>query len=121
MSTATQPPIIAPTGKDPAIELKSAAQLYWLYAFFLAVPLGIVVATLEQKPDSLGITLMAGVGVYLALLTLAGFLLFKKKKAGLYFGWSVLPLILLSIPIGTAMGIFIISKITKPDVKALLA
>lgn len=106
--------------KTPETELKSAAQLYWLYSFFLALPLGIVVALAESKPDKVGIVIFSCLGVYLLLLVLAGALLYKKRKAGLFLGWALIPLILLSVPIGTAVGIFIITKITKTEVKALL-
>lgn len=111
----------APRPKTSETELKSAAQLYWLYAFFLALPLGIVVALSESKPDRVGLILFSCLGIYLLLLVFAGVLLFKKKKAGLYLGWVLVPFILLSIPIGTIVGVFIITKITKPEVKALLA
>jgi hypothetical protein len=57
---------------------------------------------------------------YPVLLFVAGILLLERKKAGLYLSWVLMPLILLSIPIGTLIGIFIINKITKPEIKALL-
>lgn len=120
MSTATPPPLQIKVVKDPENELKSASQLYWLYAFFLGLPLGIVIALSESKPDKVGIAIFSCIGVYLLLLVFAGGLLFKRKKVGLYLGWILMPLILLSFPIGTAVGVFIIMKITKPDVKALL-
>src|ERR1700722_1062556 len=108
------------TGKDPNTELKSAAQLYWLYAFCLALPMAIVLALSQKKPDSVAITIFSCFGIYLLLLIIAGILLFKKKKYGLYLGWILTPLILLSFPIGTVFGIFIITKIVKKEVRALL-
>lgn len=116
------PPVIQQRGtKTPETELKSAAQLFWLYAFFLALPLGIVVALSETKPDQLGVVLLCGAALFLSLLVTSGVMLFLKKKAGLYLGWVLVPFILLSFPVGTAVGVFIIMKLTKPDVKALLA
>lgn len=115
------PPVIPRAGtKAPETELKSAAQLFWLYSFFLALPIGIVVALSETKPDQLGVVLLCGSVLFLSLLITSGVLLFLKKRAGLYLGWVLVPFILLSFPIGTAVGVFIIMKITKPDVKALL-
>jgi uncharacterized protein YneF (UPF0154 family) len=43
-----------------------------------------------------------------------------KIRLGLYLGWLLMPLILVGFPIGTAIGAFIISKLLKADVKALL-
>lgn len=109
-----------PLPKSASTELKNAAQLYWLYAFFLAVPLGIVLAVSESKPDSFAVTFVLCFAVYLTLLAIAGGLLYAKRKAGLYLGWGLMPLILLSFPIGTAVGVFIISKLRLPGVKSLL-
>lgn len=106
--------------KEPAAELKSAAQLYWLYSFSLALPMVIVIALSGKPSDSVAVTLLSCVAFYIFLLVLAGFLLFKRKKMGLFLGWILIPLILLAFPIGTAFGVFIITKIVKPDVRALL-
>ena len=111
----------SPRPKTSETELKSAAQLYWLYAFFLALPLAIVVALSESKPDKVGFVIFSCLGVYLVLLVLAGVMLFRKKKTGLYLGWVLMPFILLSFPIGTIVGVLIIIKVTKPEVKTLLA
>ncbi len=111
----------APRPKGPETELKSAAQLFWLYAFLLALSLGIVVALAESDFDRVGVVIFCGLGVYLLLLVLAGFLLFRRRKAGSYLGWALLPVILLSVPIGTIVGVVIITKITNPEVKALLS
>ena len=120
MTATTPTPLPKKSGKDPATELKSAAQLYWLYSFVLGLPLVGVIVLAGKKPDTTGIAIFSCLGVYFALLVLAGVLLFIRKKAGLYLGWILMPLILLSFPIGTAVGAFIITKIIKPDVRALL-
>jgi hypothetical protein len=106
--------------KDPATELKSAAQLYWLYSFCIALPFIIVIGVSAKTPDSVGIVLFSCVLLYILLLVFAGFLLFKRKKTGLFLGWMLIPLILIAFPIGTIFGIFIITKIVKADVRALL-
>ena len=121
MSTATPPPLLQKAGKDPANELKSASQVFWLYAFFIGLSLGIVATFSESKPDNVGMAILSCLVVYLLLLVFAGILLFKRKKAGLYLGWTLIPFMLLSFPVGTAVGVFVIIKITNPGVKALLS
>ena len=108
------------TSKDPVTELKSAAQLYWIYSFFLGFPLTIVVVLSHQEPNATGFAFLLFFAVLIMLLVLAGGLLFKRKKLGLYLGWLLMPFILIAFPIGTALGFFIISKLVKTEVKALL-
>jgi hypothetical protein len=105
--------------KEPATELKSAAQLYWLYSFSIALPMVIVIALSGKPSDPVSVTICSCFTFYILLLVLAGYLLFKRRKAGLFLGWILMPLILLAFPIGTALGVFIITKITRPDVRAL--
>jgi hypothetical protein len=106
--------------KDPATELKSLAQLYWLYSFCLALPMAIVLALSGKSTDSVRVAIFACFGVYILLLVIAGFLFFKRKKVALILGWILIPLVLLAFPIGTVFGIIIITKIVKSDVRALL-
>ena len=80
----------------------------------------IVIALSHKAPDMVGIMILSIFAVLILLFVLAGFLLFKRKRAGLYLGWILMPLILLAFPIGTGFGIFIITKIVKADVRALL-
>lgn len=120
MSTNVPPLISTPNAKDPSTELKSAAQLYLLYAFTIGLPWGIVIGMSDRKPDNLGVAIASCVGAYIFLVALTGTLLLMRKRVGLYRGWVIMPLILISVPIGTLIGAFIILKMNNPKVKALL-
>jgi uncharacterized membrane protein len=106
--------------RNPETELKSAAQLYWIYAFFMALPITIIIAISNTKPTASGREFECIFAAFIMLLVLNGVLLFMKIRLGLYLGWLLMPLILVGFPIGTAIGAFIISKLLKADVKALL-
>lgn len=80
----------------------------------------IVIALSFSEFTATGIGFTLFFALYILLLIVAGLLLVKRKKTGLLLGWVLMPLILIAFPIGTIIGIFIITKITKTDVKALL-
>ena len=120
--SATPPPLPKQTLKDdPGTDIKSVAQVLWLYAFFLALPLAIVIAIGSgRKPDAVAIAGLAIFCLLLGFFVLAGVLLMKRKKTGLILTWVLMPFMLLAIPIGTIAGVIILAKLGKPGVRALL-
>jgi hypothetical protein len=86
----------------------------------MALPITIIIAISNTKPTASGREFECIFAAFIMLLVLNGVLLFMKIRLGLYLGWLLMPLILVGFPIGTAIGAFIISKLLKADVKALL-
>ena len=106
--------------RDPMTELNSAAQLYWIFSFLLGLPFAIAIALSNAKFSASGLEFCFVFVSFIMLMVLAGILLFMRIRFGLYLSWILLPLILIAFPIGTAFGVFIISKLVKPDVRKLL-
>lgn len=122
MSCAGPPPLSQQQRGDALAnnDLKNAAQVMFLYAFFLALPAAIVVAMSTRMPDKYGIIMMLLVGLCVGFLVAAGVLLMKRRKAGLILTWVAMPLMLLAFPIGTFAGAYVLAKLGKQGVRGLL-
>lgn len=99
------------------LALKNAGQVLMVYAFFLALPIGIVVAISKGEIDQLGWTILGAICLLLVLLVVSGVLILKRRRAGIVLWWFVSPLVLLSFPIGTAAGVYVIVSLCKPEAK----
>lgn len=100
-----------------ALALKSAGQVMMVYAFFLALPIGIVFAVAKGEIDQLGWILLGVTCLIIVLLIAAGILVLKRRRGGIILWWILSPLVLLQFPIGTAAGVYVIVSLCKPEVK----
>ena len=100
-----------------ALALKNAGQALLVYAFFLGLPVSIMMAIAHGEIDRLGWTILAVISLLIVLLIVAGLLILNRYRGGITLWWIVSPLVLLSFPIGTAVGAYVITCILKPEAR----
>ena len=101
--------------------LKPAANCLIAIGFLYVLIISIVVVISDQAPDTFGKVFggcIFGLGL---LLWIAAFLLYRRSNAGKYIWWVCSPLVLMQVPIGTALGALAFIYLNKPESKAALA
>jgi hypothetical protein len=106
--------------KTPA-NLKSAANCLVAVGFFYLFAIALVVCLSEHPPDTLGKIPGVSFSVLGLMLWIAAFLLYRCNKVGKWIWFVCCPIVLLQVPIGTALGIIAFHYLGKPDSKAALS
>ena len=110
---------ISPVDKG-ALALKNAGQVLLVYAFFVTLAVGVGLALSGGETDGLGKAIAGALCALIFLLVLAGTLILKRRRAGVILWWILSPMILLSFPVGTATGVYVIVSLAKPESKQAL-
>ena len=101
--------------------LKSAANCLIAVGFFYLLIISFVVFLSDRPPDTFGKVFAGSISALGLLLWLAAFLLYRCNKIGKWIWWACCPIVLVQVPIGTALGVFAFIYLNKPDSIAALS
>jgi peptidoglycan biosynthesis protein MviN/MurJ (putative lipid II flippase) len=101
--------------------LKSAANCLIAVGFFYLLITSLVVFFSDHTPDTFGKVFVASISALGLLLWFAAILLYRCNKVGKWIWWACCPIVLIQVPIGTALGFFVFVYLNKPDSIAALS